>query len=91
MADTNEAQLLSDLLRDVAREDARLDAAHLEARVMAAVEAAATVRLKPDTTYSARKVVGSCGGCCGRRARAGNVLAEDTGPCREGPSEGGRH
>ncbi len=36
MADSNEAQLLTDLLRDIAREDARVDAAHLEARVMSA-------------------------------------------------------
>jgi len=36
MADSNEAQLLSDLLRDIAREDAHIDAAHLEAPVMSA-------------------------------------------------------
>lgn len=36
MADTNEAQLLSDLLSDIAREDACLDAPHLEARVLSA-------------------------------------------------------
>jgi hypothetical protein len=36
MADTNEAQLLTDFLRDIAREDAHVDAAHLEARVMSA-------------------------------------------------------
>jgi hypothetical protein len=46
MADTNEAQLLSDLLREIAREDARVDAAHLEARVMEAVEASTPVRRK---------------------------------------------
>jgi hypothetical protein len=34
MADSNEAQLLSEMLRDIAREDASLDAPHLEARVM---------------------------------------------------------
>ena len=38
MADSNEAQLLSDLLSDVAREDARLDGAHLEGRVLQAVD-----------------------------------------------------
>jgi hypothetical protein len=41
MANSNEAQLLSDLLRDIAREDARLDAAHLETRV---IEASASDR-----------------------------------------------
>jgi hypothetical protein len=51
MADSHEAQLLSDLLRDIAREDARVDAAHLETRVMEAVDAGASVRLKPDTTH----------------------------------------
>jgi hypothetical protein len=44
MADTNEAQLLTDLLRDIAREDAHVDAAHLEVRVMEAVEASACAR-----------------------------------------------
>ena len=56
MADTHEAQLLSDLLGDIAREDARLDAPHLEARVVAAVTSPA-VRLKPDTTYATYVVI----------------------------------
>ena len=42
MADTNEAQLLSDLLGGIAREGAQLDAAHLEARVMAGPRPALT-------------------------------------------------
>ena len=51
MADSHEAQLLTDLLRDIAREDARVDAAHLETRVMAAIDAGTPVRLKPDTAH----------------------------------------
>ena len=51
MADTNEEQLLNDLLSAIAREDAQLEAGHLESRVMAAVDASPTVRLKADTTY----------------------------------------
>ncbi len=51
MADSNEAQLLSDLLRDIAREDARVNAAHLEARVIEAAYEGTSLRLKRDTMH----------------------------------------
>jgi hypothetical protein len=51
MADTDEAQLLTELLGDVARADAHLSAAHLEARVIQAAIRRAGGEPRPNTMY----------------------------------------
>ena len=51
MADTDEAQLLSELLSSIARDDERLEAAHLESRVMAMLDTSPAPWFRPNTTH----------------------------------------